>query len=80
MNYNTMQYNNIPYTQSRGGFTCKYFNFYPYHIMSFSTDTEQEMQDKINDLVNNRVAYEAKYKLSKQAASDFYKTLTYKGD
>lgn len=80
MNYNTMQYNNIPYTQSRGGFTCKYFNFYPYHIMSFSTDTEQEMQDKINDLVNNRVTYEAKYKLSKQAASDFYKTLTYKGD
>lgn len=80
MNYNTMQYNNIPYTQSRGGFTCKYFNFYPYHIMSFSTDTEQEMKDKINDLVSNRVTYEAKYKLSKQAASDFYKTLTYKGD
>ena len=80
MNYNTMQYNNIPYTQSRGGFTCKYFNFYPYHIMSFSTDTEQEMKDKINDLVSNRVAYETKYKLSKQAASDFYKTLTYKGD
>ena len=77
MNYNTMQYNNIPYTQSRGGFTCKYFNFYPYHIMSFSTDTEQEMKDKINDLVSNRVTYEAKYKLSKQAASDFYKTLTY---
>ena len=80
MNYNTMQYNNIPYTQSKGGFTCKYFNFYPYHIISFSTDTEEEMKDKIYDLVNNRVAYEAKYKLSKQAASDFYKTLTYKGD
>ena len=80
MSYNTMQYNNIPYTQSRGGFTCKYFNFYPYHIISFSTDTEEEMKDKIYDLVNNRVAYEAKYKLSKQAASDFYKTLTYKGD
>tara|TARA_R100000149_G_C5869439_1_gene133617 strand:+ start:374 stop:520 length:147 start_codon:yes stop_codon:yes gene_type:complete len=48
--------------------------------MSFSTDTEEEMKDKINDLVNNRVTYEAKYKLSKQAASDFYKTLTYKGD
>ena len=80
MNYNTMQYNNIPYTQSRGGFTCKYFNFYPYHIMSFSTDTEQEMQNRIDDLVDNRASYEYKYKLSKQAASDFYKTLTYKGD
>ena len=75
-----MNYKNIPYTESKGSFTCKYFNFYPYHIISFSTDTEQEMQDKIDDLTNNRVAYEAKYKLSTKAAGEFYKQLTYKGD
>ena len=75
-----MQHNNIPYTEGKGYFTCKYFNFYPYHIMSFSTDTEQEMQDKIDDLTNNRVAYEAKYKLSTKAAAEFYKQLNYKGD
>ena len=75
-----MQHNNIPYTEGKGNFTCKYFNFYPYHIISFSTDTEQEMQDKIDDLTNNRVAYEAKYKLSTKAAAEFYKQLNYKGD
>ena len=75
-----MQHNNIPYTEGKGYFTCKYFNFYPYHIISFSTDTEQEMQDKIDDLTNNRVAYEAKYKLSTKAAAEFYKQLNYKGD
>ena len=75
-----MQHNNIPYTEDKGYFTCKYFNFYPYHIISFSTDTEQEMQDKIDDLTNNRVAYEAKYKLSTKAAAEFYKQLNYKGD
>ena len=75
-----MQHINIPYTEGKGYFTCKYFNFYPYHIISFSTDTEQEMQDKIDDLTNNRVAYEAKYKLSTKAAAEFYKQLNYKGD
>ena len=84
-----MQHRNIPYElktwtayngQNCKAFTCKYFNFYPYHIISFSTDTEQEMQDKIDDLTNNRVAYEAKYKLSTKAAGEFYKTLNYKGD
>ena len=75
-----MQHNNIPYTEGKGYFTCKYFNFYPYHIISFSTDTEQEMQDKIDDLTNNLVAYEAKYKLSTKAAAEFYKQLNYKGD
>ena len=75
-----MQHNNIPYTEGKGYFTCKYFNFYPYHIISFSTDTEQEMKDKIDDLANNRVAYEAKYKLSTKAAAEFYKQLNYKGD
>ena len=75
-----MQHNNIPYTEGKGYFTGKYLNFYPYHIISFSTDTEQEMKDKIDDLTNNRVAYEAKYKLSTKAAAEFYKQLNYKGD
>jgi hypothetical protein len=48
--------------------------------MSFSTDTEQEMKDKIDDYVKNRVAYEAKYKLSTKAAGEFYQQLNYKGD
>ena len=53
-----MQHNNIPYEynewlyndQKCSAYTCKYFNFYPYHIISFSTDTEQEMKDKIETI------------------------------
>lgn len=75
-----MKYKNIPYTESRGSFTCKYFNFYPYHIISFSTDTEEDMHKRINEYVENKSVYEAKYKLSKQASADFYRTLSYKGD
>ena len=75
-----MKYKNIPYTEARGSFTCKYFNFYPYHIISFSTDTEEDMHKRINEYVENKSVYEAKYKLSKQASADFYRTLSYKGD
>ena len=65
---------------TRSCYTCKYFNFYPYHIMSFSTNTEDEMKQKIADYVDNRVKYERKYKLSTKAAAQFYKELNYKGD
>ncbi len=75
-----MKHRNIPYTEARGSFTCKYFNFYPYHIISFSTDTEEDMHKRINEYVENKSVYEAKYKLSKQASGDFYRTLSYKGD
>ena len=70
----------IPYEANSYGFTCKYFNFYPYHIMSFSTKTEDEMKQKIADYVDNRVKYERKYKLHTNAAAEFYKELNYKGD
>ena len=70
----------IPYEANSYGFTCKYFNFYPYHIMSFSTKTEDEMKSRIKEYVDNRVKYERKFKLHTNAASEFYKELNYKGD
>ena len=54
-----MQHRNIPYEyrewtayngQECSSYTCKYFNFYPYYLMSFPAKTEQEMQDKIDDV------------------------------
>ena len=75
-----MQHNNIPYSKHHNSFVCEYFNFYPYHIKSFSTSTEQDMKDRIDEYTNNRLVYERKYKLSTEAAAEFYKTLTYKGD
>jgi|TARA_R100000081_G_C4758145_1_gene138295 hypothetical protein len=81
---NKREFMNIPYevkdNKFNQWFTCKYFNFYPYHIMSFSTNTEDEMKQKIADYVDNRVKYERKYKLSTKAAAQFYKELNYKGD
>ena len=77
---NKKYYKLIPYEVNDYGFTCKYFNFYPYHIMSFSTKTEDEMKSRIKEYVENRVKYERKFKLHTNAASKFYKELNYKGD
>ena len=76
-----MQHRNIPYsyrewTASNGqecsSYSCKYFNFYPYHIMSFSTELEQDMIAQIDELLDNRVQYEYKRKLSNAGASAYY--------
>ncbi len=83
-----MQHRNIPYEYREwtyegtkcSAFTCKYFNFHPYHIISFSTDTEQEMIAQIDEYVDNKEVYKIKRDLSTKAAGEFYKTLTYKGD
>ena len=75
-----MQHRNIPYTEDKGYFTCKYFNFHPYHIMSFSTELEQDMITQIDEYIDNRASYEYKYKLSTKAAAEFYQQLNYKGD
>ena len=83
-----MQHRNIPYEYREwtyegtkcSAFTCKYFNFHPYNIRSFSTRTEDEMRGRIKDYVENRVKYERKFKLYTNAASEFYQELNYKGD
>ena len=85
-----MQHRNIPYEftewtayngQECSAYTCKYFNFHPYHIMSFSTELEQDMIAQIDEYIDNRHVYVAKRNLTDKAAADFYKTLgEYKGD
>ena len=70
----------IPYEANSYGFTCKYFDFHPYYIKSFSTITEDEMKSRIKDYVQNRVKYERKFKLHTNAAAEFYQELNYKGD
>ena len=65
---------------TRSCYICKYFNFHPYYIMSFSTNTEDEMKSRIKEYVDNRVKYERKFKLHTNAAAEFYQELNYKGD
>ena len=77
----TMQHRNIPYEyrewtayngQECSSYTCKYFDFYPYHLISFPADTEAEMQSRIDELLDNRVQYEYKRKLSNAGAAEYY--------
>ena len=88
MNYNTMQHKNIPYQhdewlynkQKCSAYTCKYFNFYPYHIISFPANTEAEMKEKIDHYIDNRSDILKGLELERKAAAVFYQTLDYKGD
>ena len=77
----TMQHKNIPYEyqewtayngQKCSAYTCKYFNFHPYHIISFSTELEQDMIAQIDEYIDNRVQYEYKRKLSNAGAAEYY--------
>ena len=76
-----MQHRNIPYEYREwtsydgkqcSAYTCKYFNFYPYHLISFPANTEAEMKSKIDELIDNRVQYEYKRKLSNAGAAEYY--------
>ena len=77
----TMQHKNIPYEyqewtayngQQCSAYTCKYFNFHPYHIISFSTELEQDMIAQIDEYVDNREVYNIKRKLSNAGAAEYY--------
>jgi len=76
-----MQYRNIPYEydewQTPSGktgkaYSCEYFNFHPYHIMSFSTETKAEMHERIDEYLDNRATYEYKRKLSDASNQAYY--------
>ena len=71
-----MQYRNIPYEYDEwtayGGkkckaYTCKYFNFYPYHKISFSTNTEAEMINAKTSGYNLRQSHEKLLKFDIEA-------------
>ena len=62
-------------------YTCEYFNFHPYNIISFSTSTEEGMQKSIDDYLNSRVFYERKQKWRDASAAQYYEDrLRYQGD
>ena len=76
-----MQYRNIPYEYSEwttwngkqaSGYSCNYFDFAPYYISSFGTQTEAEMQERIDDYLDNRAKYEYMRKLSDASNQAYY--------
>lgn len=85
-----MQYRNIPYEynewQTPSGktgkaYSCEYFDFHPYHIMSFSTDTKAEMHERIDEYLDNRTKYDNLRKWKDASAAAYYTDTTrYQGD
>ena len=85
-----MQHRNIPYKydewQTPSGktgkaYSCEYFDFHPYHIMSFSTKTKAEMHERIDEYLDNRTKYDRLRKWKDAGAAAYYADTTrYQGD
>ena len=76
-----MQYRNIPYEyrewttwngKQASGYSCEYFNFAPYYISHFGTQTEAEMHERIDDYLDNRTKYESLRKWKDASAAAYY--------
>lgn len=76
-----MQYRNIQYEYNEwttysgkkaSGYSCEHFNFAPYHISSFGTQTEAEMQERIDDYLDNRAKYERIRKWKDASCESYY--------
>ena len=85
-----MQYRNIPYEYNEwtthtgkqaSGYSCKAFSEFPYHITKLTSETENGIKERIDDLLDHKAEYEARRELSNKAAQSFYNSMgKYKGD
>ena len=85
-----MQYRNIPYEynewtthagKSASGYSCEAFSEFPYHITKLTSNTEDGIKERIDDLLDHKAEYEARRELSNKAAQSFYNSMgKYKGD
>lgn len=83
-------YRNIPYEynewtthtgKSASGYSCEAFSEFPYHITRLTSETEDGIKERINDLLDHKAEYEARRELSNKAAQSFYNSMgEYKGD
>jgi len=85
-----MQYRNIPYEYNEwttysgkqaSGYSCEAFSEFPYHITKLTSNTEDGIKERIDDLLDHKAEYEARRELSNKAAQSFYNSMgQYKGD
>jgi hypothetical protein len=54
------------------GYSCKHFNFAPYHIVSLPARSEKEMKDRIDDLIDNHDKYVEQRKLHDAGCAEYY--------
>lgn len=76
-----MQYRNIPYEyrewttwngKQASGYSCSHFDFAPYYVSHFGTQTEAEMKEQIDEYLDNRATYEYRRKLSDASNQAYY--------
>jgi hypothetical protein len=76
-----MQYRNIPYKYNEwttwngelaSGYSCEYFDFYPYHVLTFGAKTEDSMKQKIDNYLDNRSYYEIQRNLNDKGCTEYY--------
>ena len=85
-----MQYRDIPYKYNEwttytgkpaSGYSCEAFDEFPYYIARLTSQTEDGIKARIDDLLDHKAAYEARRELSNKAAQEFYNSMgQYKGD
>ena len=85
-----MQYRDIPYKYNEwttytgkpaSGYSCEAFDEFPYYIARLTSQTEDGIKERIDDLLDHKAAYEARRELSNKAAQEFYNSMgQYKGD
>ena len=83
-------YRNIPYEYNEwtthtgkpaSGYSCEAFSEFPYHITKLTSETEDGIKERIDDLLDHKAEYEARRELSNKAAQSFYNSMgKYKGD
>ena len=82
--YRNKQYEYNEWTTSTGEiascYTCSEFNHAPFNLKSFATSTKDQMNSRIDDMIDNFKKHEEIYWLNNKATEVFYETLTYKGD
>jgi len=67
--------------KSASGYSCEAFSEFPYHIAKLTSETEDGIKERIDDLLNHKAEYEARRELSNKAAQSFYNSMgQYKGD
>ncbi len=58
--------------KSASGYSCEAFGEFPYYVTRLTSQTEQEMKERIDDFLDHKAEYEARRELSNKAAQAYY--------
>ena len=74
-------YRNISYDYNKwttytgkqaSGYSCEAFSEFPYYITKLTSETENGIKERIDDLLDHKAEYEARRELSNKAVQAYY--------